>query len=81
MSNIPIMENGSSARKMDLDPKRAVAVVPLPPFVFTETVTVGKAVPFIVHGFGEAEQLEPTGPEQVNVIEPLKPLDGATERL
>jgi hypothetical protein len=57
-----------------------LALVPLPPVVFTYSFTVGAVVPSIVNEVGETEQVEPTGPEQVNAIESLKPLTGVTEK-
>jgi hypothetical protein len=77
MSSIPIIENGSSARKIDLAPL-TFAEVPLPPVVFTETVTDWVVLPSMVSGFGEIEQLVPFGPEQVKSIEPLYPFNGET---
>jgi hypothetical protein len=35
----------------------------------------------MTNGLGVIEQLEPTGPEQVNVIELLNPFSGATDRV
>lgn len=77
MRSIPIIENGSNARKIDLAPTRDLAMVPLPPVVFTESVVVW----FMGSGFTENEQLEPFGPEQVKLIELLKLFTGATVRL
>jgi len=73
------MENGSRARKIGLAPKRALAVVPLPPVVLTESVAVLVVVPSMTNGFGVTEQLEPTGPEQVNATELLNPFSGAMD--
>ena len=73
------MEKGSSANKIERVPKRTTAMVPLPPVVFTESVTVLVVVPSMGSGFGVMEQVEPFGPEQVKATEPVKSLSGATE--
>jgi len=75
------MENGSSASRIERVPKRAAAMLPFPPVVFTESVTVLIVVPSMGSGFGEMEQVEPLGPEQVKPTEPVKLLSGATESM
>lgn len=81
MSSIPIMENGSNARKIDRPLTCDFAVTPLPPVVLTESVAVFVVVPSMTSGFGEIEQLDPFGPEHVKLIDPLKPFSGATEKV
>ena len=74
------MENGSSAKKMEREPipwGSALAEVPLPPEVPTDSCTVCTVTPSMVCEFGENEQLEPDGPTQVKLMVLLKPFKGA----
>jgi hypothetical protein len=84
MNNIPIIENGTSAKKIGFDPNCTgikLAEPPLPPVVLMDTFTGEVVVPSITSEFGETVHVEPDGPEHANFMVSLKLLTGATERL